>query len=172
MAQRNDSHLFYKQICNLDSICLGMLLVWTSLVAQLLKNPSEMRETWVWALGWEDPLKKGKATHSRILAYSMDSIVHGVTKSRTQLSNFHFGNTCLCSTWRRLEGELENLHLKWLPHMAKKLGVRLGLRDWALAHFLDSPFGLGFLIGFREEVVASVSVPRGSQEEAVGLELT
>ena len=56
--------------------------------------------------------------------------------------------------------------------MAKKLGVWLGLRDWALAHFLDSPFGLGFLIGFREEVVASMSVPRGSQEEAVGLELT
>ena len=68
MAQRNGSHLFYKQICNLDSISLGMLLVWTSLVAQLLKNPSEMWETWVWGLGWEDPLEKGKATHSSILA--------------------------------------------------------------------------------------------------------
>ena len=37
----------------------------------------------------------------------------------------------------------------------------------ALAHFLDSPFSLGFLIGFREEVVASMNVPRGNQEEAV-----
>ena len=41
---------------------------WTSLVAQLEKNPPEMRETWVQSLGWEDPLEKGKATRSRILA--------------------------------------------------------------------------------------------------------
>ena len=68
MAQRNDSHLFYKQICNLDSICLGMLFVWASLVAQLVKNLPAMRETWVRSLGWEDPLEKGKATHSSILA--------------------------------------------------------------------------------------------------------
>ena len=39
-----------------------------SLVAQLVKNPPAMQETWVWSLGWEDPLKKGKATHSSILA--------------------------------------------------------------------------------------------------------
>ena len=41
---------------------------WVSLVAQLLKNPPAMRETWVGSLGWEDPLEKGKATHSNILA--------------------------------------------------------------------------------------------------------
>ena len=41
---------------------------WASLVAQLLKNPPAMRETWVRSLGWEDPLEKGKATHSSILA--------------------------------------------------------------------------------------------------------
>jgi len=35
-----------------------------SLVAQLVKNPPAMRETWVQSLGWEDPLEKGKATHS------------------------------------------------------------------------------------------------------------
>ena len=39
-----------------------------SLVAQLVKNPSEMQETWVRTLGWEDPLEKGKATYSSILA--------------------------------------------------------------------------------------------------------
>ena len=38
-----------------------------SLVAQLVKNPPAMRETWVRSLGWEDPLEKGKATHSSIL---------------------------------------------------------------------------------------------------------
>ena len=42
---------------------------WASLVAQLVKNPPAMREAWVWSLGWEDPLEKGKATHSSILAW-------------------------------------------------------------------------------------------------------
>ena len=41
---------------------------WTSLVAQMEKNPRAMWETWVRSLGWEDPLEKGKATHSSILA--------------------------------------------------------------------------------------------------------
>ena len=40
-----------------------------SLVAQLVKNQSAMQETWVQSLGWEDPLEKGTATHSRILAW-------------------------------------------------------------------------------------------------------
>ena len=40
-----------------------------SLVAQLVKNPSAMREIWLPSLGWEDPLEKGKATHSSILAW-------------------------------------------------------------------------------------------------------
>ena len=39
-----------------------------SLVAQLVKNPPAVRETWVQSLGWEDPLEKGKATHSSIMA--------------------------------------------------------------------------------------------------------
>ena len=42
---------------------------WTSLVAQLVKNLPAMWETWVWSLGWEDPLKKGKATNSSTLAW-------------------------------------------------------------------------------------------------------
>ena len=41
---------------------------WASLVAQLVKNPPAMRETWVQSLGWEDSLEKGNATHSSILA--------------------------------------------------------------------------------------------------------
>ena len=39
-----------------------------STVAQLAKNLPAMRETWVQSLGWEDPLEKGTATHSSILA--------------------------------------------------------------------------------------------------------
>ena len=42
---------------------------WASLVAQLVKNPPAVRKTWVQSLGWEDPLEKGKAVHSSILAW-------------------------------------------------------------------------------------------------------
>ena len=42
--------------------------------------------------GWEDPLEKGTATHSSILAWtiSVDCLVHGVSKSQTRLNDFHF----------------------------------------------------------------------------------
>ena len=43
---------------------------WVSLVAQLVKNLPAMQETWVQSLRWEDPLEKGKATHSSILAWT------------------------------------------------------------------------------------------------------
>ena len=48
---------------------IGYLLQysWASLVAQLVKNPPAMWVTWVPSLGWEDPLEKGKATHSSFL---------------------------------------------------------------------------------------------------------
>ena len=61
-------------------------------MAQLVKNPPAMEETWVRPPGWEDSLEKGKDTHSSILGLetSMDCIVHGVTKSRTGLSDPHF----------------------------------------------------------------------------------
>ena len=42
---------------------------WASLVAQLVRNPPAMWETWVQTLGWEDRLEKGKATHSSIPAW-------------------------------------------------------------------------------------------------------
>ena len=58
--------------------------------AQLVKNPPAMQETWVQSLGWEDPLEKRKATHSSIVAWRTPWTAHGVAKSRTWLSNFHF----------------------------------------------------------------------------------
>ena len=47
---------------------------WASLVAELVKNPPAMRETWVRSLGWKDPLEKGTATHFSILAWRILSI--------------------------------------------------------------------------------------------------
>ena len=60
---------------------------WASLVAQLVKNLPSMRDQGL-SLYWEDPLEKGKATHSSWRIHSMDCIVHGVTKSQTGLSDF------------------------------------------------------------------------------------
>ena len=61
-----------------------------SLVAQTLKNPPAMQETWVRSLGWEEPLEEGMATHSSILAWrtpldrgSWWATDHGVAKSWT-----------------------------------------------------------------------------------------
>ena len=48
---------------------INFTLFWASLVAQLVKNPLAMQETWVRSLGWEDPLERRKGTHSRILAW-------------------------------------------------------------------------------------------------------
>ena len=45
------------------------LFLWASLVAQFVENLPAIQETWVRSLGWEDPLEKGKATHSSILAW-------------------------------------------------------------------------------------------------------
>ena len=53
-----------------EGIGYALQCSWASLVAQLVKNPPAMRETWVRSLGWEDPQRreKGKATHSSVLA--------------------------------------------------------------------------------------------------------
>ena len=82
-----------------------------SLVAQLVKNLPAMRKTWVWSLGWEDPLEKGKAAHSSILAWRIPwTTVHGVTESdMTEGLSLHFqeahgkmlallANQCSCIT--------------------------------------------------------------------------
>ena len=42
---------------------------WAFPIVQLVKKVPAMQETWVQALGWEDSLEKGKATHSSILAW-------------------------------------------------------------------------------------------------------
>ena len=55
--------------CAGEGIGYSLQYSWASLVAQLVKNVPSMQETCVWSLGWEDPLEKGKATHSSILAW-------------------------------------------------------------------------------------------------------
>ena len=71
------------------------------LLAQMVKNL--MQETQVGSLGWEDPLEKEMAIHCSILAWRIpwtEVTVHGVTKSRTQQSNFHFKDIKDCERLR------------------------------------------------------------------------
>ena len=67
---------------------------WVSLVAQLVRNPPAIGETWGRSLGWEDSLEEGMATHSNILAWRIPkdrgawrAAVHRVRKSWTRLSD-------------------------------------------------------------------------------------
>ena len=60
------------------------------MVAQMVKNPPAVQETWIPSLGWEDPLEEDMATHSSILAWSISmdrgawwAAVHRITKSDT-----------------------------------------------------------------------------------------
>ena len=55
---------------------------WAFLVAQLVKNPPAMWETLVQSLGWEDPLEKGKATHSSILAWRIPWTIQSLGSQR------------------------------------------------------------------------------------------
>ena len=55
--------------CTGEGIGYPLQYSWVSLVAQLVKHPPAMQETWVWFLHWENPLEKGKAIHSSILAW-------------------------------------------------------------------------------------------------------
>ena len=61
-------HNHYGRLCRLYG------LSWASLLAQMVKNPPPMLETWVRSLGWEDPQEEGMATHSRVLAWKIPII--------------------------------------------------------------------------------------------------
>ena len=87
----------YQMHFNTYIICISMILFafksstqyfsstslcWASLVAQLVKNMPAMRETCVRFLSWDDPLEKGKATHSSILAWRIPWTVQSMRSQR------------------------------------------------------------------------------------------
>ena len=77
-------------------VCLFPMMVGGSPVTLMVKSLPAVQETQVRTLGWEDPLEKEMATHSRILAWRIPwteepvTTVHGVTKSQTRLSDLSF----------------------------------------------------------------------------------
>ena len=80
-----------------EGIGYPLQYTWASLVAQMVKNPPAVRESWVRSLGWKDPLEGAWQPTPLFLAWRIpkdrrawQAVVHGVAKSQTQLSNFHF----------------------------------------------------------------------------------
>ena len=69
---------------------------WASLVAQLVKNPPAMQETWVQSLSLEEPLKKGKATYSSILVWRIPWTLQsmGLQRVRHDWSSFTSLQNC------------------------------------------------------------------------------
>ena len=66
----SDKASSHSKVGIMDSKFLHLYMwKWASLLAQMIKNPPAMQETQVRSLGWEDPLEKGMATHSRILTW-------------------------------------------------------------------------------------------------------
>ena len=77
---------------------------WASLMAQLVKNLPAMQETWIWSLGWEDPLAKGTATHTSILAWRIPWTVQSMGLQRVGhhwVTHFHFHNCTVVPSYLR-----------------------------------------------------------------------
>ena len=69
----------------LNHVIKAIIIIPEAFIAQLVKNPPAMQETLVQSLGWKDPMEKGKATDSSILAWRIPwTTVHGVAKSQTR----------------------------------------------------------------------------------------
>ena len=88
-----------------------MIILGTSLVAQMVKHLSAMRETRVQDLGWEDPLEKEMAIHSSTISWKipwkekLGSPQSGVKKSRIWLSNYIFkqASMSITNSWSSLK---------------------------------------------------------------------
>ena len=65
----DDHYIYYCGKETLRRNGVALIVNRASLVAQMVKNPPAMRETWVQSLGWEDLLEKGEATHCSILPW-------------------------------------------------------------------------------------------------------
>ena len=86
---------FYFIIISISRKCEKLMATHSSIlgaspVARMVKNLPAMHETWVWSLGQVDPLEKGMATHSSILAWRIpwiEATVFGVTKNQTRVHN-------------------------------------------------------------------------------------
>ena len=82
-----------------------------SLVAQLVKNPPAMWKTWVQSLGWEDPLEKGKATHSSILVWRIPWTIQSMGSQRVGCNWATFTFTFSIIAWQLTLHEIVSSYL-------------------------------------------------------------
>ena len=80
---------------------------WASLVAQLVKNPPAMRETWIRSLGWEDHLEKGKATHCSMGSQSPTRLTERHSLSSSSISSSPFPSPSVSVIYLCLQREDE-----------------------------------------------------------------
>ena len=94
---------------------------WASLVAQLVKNKPAMWETWVQSLGWEDPLEKGKATHSSILPgefHGLQSMESQRVRHSWATFTLKFNNITLVSV-SLFKVSRSFIHFSWIKYVWK-----------------------------------------------------
>ena len=101
LFQENGNHMCFFPFepvsfpWSLSRFCISLVILQDSLVAQTVKNLPAMRVTWVQFLGWEDPLEKGMAIHSSILALRIPwteepgGYSPWIAKSQTWLHSYH-----------------------------------------------------------------------------------
>ena len=117
---------------------LNWWLTWPSLVAKSVKNLPSGQETWVWSLGWEDPLEKEMATRSSIFAWRIPwtdepgrlHIVHGVARVGHDLAT------------KERERWLTFLFLKCSPNITKVSNQFYFINQWKsiylIMHFIQN----------------------------------
>ena len=105
----------------------GVSLSWASLIAQLVKNQPAMRKTWVWSLGWEDPLEKGKAAHSTILAWRIPCTVYSMWSQGVRRDWATFTSQAFLFPF--LLSDLEIQWLNILEHEVTSQSTVIGLQN-------------------------------------------
>ena len=110
-------------------------------MAQTVKNPPAMWENWVPSLGWEDPLEKGKATHSSILAWRIPSAESMDAKSQ---SSFYLFNCSLVAQMAKNPPAMwENWawSLAWEDPLEEGMATHSSILAWRIP-WTEEPGGL------------------------------
>ena len=145
---------------------------WASLVAQLVKNPPAMQETWVRSLSWEDPLETGKATHTGILAWRIPQTIQPMgLQSWTQLSDFHFHNALTLSHLAPGGSVIKNLptmqetwvqSLGWEHPLEKRMTAHSSSLTWRIP-WTENPGGLQSMESWSHKELYRGPAPAGSR---------
>ena len=103
---------------------------WASLVAQLVKNLPAVWEAWVWSPHWDDPLEKGRATHSSVLAWRIPWAIQSMGSQRV-------GHNWATFTFRSFHGSVDNSNLYcfvfqpvyWIPFFKNSSVIFSGIHE-------------------------------------------